>query len=103
MSWPYWFELAVVFGLTAFGTIFLGHFEAHTPKWRRVTKLLVMAGISVLISATVGRGGFLALLGAMCVVFVIIHGWWLPKKKGIHGWTGEPRERYYAFRGWKLK
>lgn len=22
-------------------------------------------------------------------------------KKGINGWTAEPREKYYALRGWK--
>jgi hypothetical protein len=34
----------------------------------------------------------------MFVVF--IHAWWLPKKKGINGLTGEPKEKYYEFRGW---
>jgi hypothetical protein len=24
----------------------------------------------------------------------------LPKKKGINGWTGEPKSKYYDFRGW---
>jgi hypothetical protein len=103
VSWPYWFELAVVFGLTAFGTIFFGHFEEHTPKWRKVLKLFLIAGISVLISATAGRGWFFALLGTMLLAVVVIHAWWLPVKKGINGWTAEPRDRYYEFRGWKVK
>jgi hypothetical protein len=33
---------------------------------------------------------------------LIIHVWWLPKK-GINGWTGEPKEKYYELRGWKKK
>ena len=32
---------------------------------------------------------------------LIIHGWWLPTK-GINGLTGEPKEKYYALRGWTL-
>jgi hypothetical protein len=24
----------------------------------------------------------------------------LPKKKRINGWKGEPKRRYYEFRGW---
>lgn len=103
MNSPYWFELAVIFGLTAVGSIFFGHFEEHTPKWRRVTKLLALASVSVLVSATAGRAWFFALLSGLLIAFVTIHGWWLPRKKGINGWTAEPRERYYAFRGWKLK
>jgi hypothetical protein len=23
-------------------------------------------------------------------------------RKGINGWTGEPKDKYYALRGWKL-
>ncbi len=97
---PYWFELAVVFGITAVGNILMGHFEAGVPKWKRVTKILLIAALSVAISATAGRVWFFALLGAVTVAVVIIHCWWLPKH-GIDGWTAEPREKYYALRGWK--
>jgi len=31
----------------------------------------------------------------------VVHGWWLPRQ-GINGWTAEPKERYYKFRGWTL-
>jgi len=31
-SWPYWFEIAVICGITAVGTIVWGHWEEHTPK-----------------------------------------------------------------------
>ena len=99
MNSPYWFEVAVFFGLTAVGTILMGHWEAGTPKWRRVLKPFVFCGLAVLISATAGRACFFGLLGLLSVAVLVIHVWWLPRK-GIHGWTGEPREKYYALRGW---
>ena len=100
MSSPHWFEVAVIFGLTAVGTILMGHWEEGTPKWRRVLKPFVLAGLSVLISATAGRAWFFGFLGLLSVAVLVIHAWWLPRK-GIHGWTAEPKEKYYALRGWK--
>lgn len=97
---PYWFEVAVIFGITAVGNILMGHFEAGVPKWRRVLKIFLITALGVVISMTAGRGWFFALLGAVSVAVVVIHAWWLPKH-GINGWTGEPRDRYYALRGWK--
>jgi len=41
------------------------------------------------------------MLVLMAFPVVYIHVWWLPRK-GINGWTGEPKEKYYALRGWKL-
>ncbi|MBM3855689.1 MAG: DUF2207 domain-containing protein [Verrucomicrobia bacterium] len=101
MPWPYWFELAVVFGLTAVGNILLGHFEAGRPKWRRVLKVGLAGALAVAVSASLGRSWFFALLGALLVTVVVIHAWWLPRH-GVNGWTGEPRERYYRLRGWKM-
>jgi hypothetical protein len=101
MNSPYWFELAVVYGISAVGGIFFGHFEDRTPRWRRVLKLLVLGVVAVTVSATLGRAWFFGLLGLMAVFVVLIHGWWLPRH-GINGWTAKPRERYYALRGWKL-
>lgn len=101
MNSPYWFEVAVICGLTAIGTILLGHFEAGRPKWRRVLKIFVACGLGVSISALAGRGWFFVFLGVVLVAVTLVHAWWLPKH-GVHGWTGEPRERYYRLRGWKL-
>jgi hypothetical protein len=36
-------------------------------------------------------------IAALPVIY--IHGIWLPRH-GVNGWTGEPREKYYALRGW---
>jgi hypothetical protein len=99
MNSPYWFEVAVICGLTAVGTIVMGHFEERTPKWRRVLKLLLFCVLSAAISATAGRVWFFIFLGALFVGVLVIHAWWLPRK-GINGWTGEPRDRYYRLRGW---
>lgn len=100
MNSPYWFEVAVIFGLTTVGNILMGHWEEQTPKWRRILKPFVFAGLSALISATAGRGWFFVFLGIVAAFVVLIHAWWLPEK-GINGWTAEPREKYYALRGWK--
>jgi uncharacterized membrane protein YfcA len=99
---PYWFEVAVVCGLTAVGNILMGHFEAGTPKWRRLLKMVVVSALGVTISALAGRGWFFVFLGMLLALAALVHLWWLPRN-GIHGWTGEPREKYYALRGWKMK
>ena len=96
-----WLEVAVITCIFAVGNILFGHFEEGTPKWRRVAKLFIFVGIAILITETFGRLWFYLLLAAMCFVVLLIHAWWLPKH-GINGWTGEPKEKYYAFRGWKL-
>jgi len=97
-----WFEVAIICGITAVGSILLGHFEEGTAKWRRVLKLVNANVITVLLSATLGRVWAFGLLGLILAAVLVIHLWWLPKH-GINGWTGEPREKYYALRGWKKK
>ncbi len=97
---PYWFELAVTCGLICIGNIMLQQFAEGVPKWWRVAKMFLGGAISVCVSATAGREWFFGLLGLVTVAVLVIHCWWLPKK-GINGWTAEPREKYYALRGWK--
>jgi hypothetical protein len=96
-----WIDIAVMASLFAIGNILFGHFEERTPKWRRVLKFFLMTGLIALISSTAGRAWSIALVGALFSVVLIIHGWWLPKK-GINGFTGEPKDKYYALRGWKI-
>jgi len=102
MNSPYWFELAVVFGLTCIGGILFQAFAECESKLRRIAKVIVGAGVAVLVSATAGRGWFFVLLGVMTVAVFVIHCWWLPRL-GINGWTAEPKEKYHALRGWKRK
>jgi hypothetical protein len=102
MNSPYWFEAAIMFGILAVGNILFAHFETETPRWRRVLKVFVSAAMAVIVSAFLGRGWFFGLLAVATGYVIIIHAWWLPKN-GVNGWTAEPRERYYALRGWKMK
>ncbi len=97
----YWFEIAIISSIFAFGNIFFGHFEEHTPKTRKVAKILLFWGVSIAISAFLGRTWFFVFLAILTGFVIMIHGWYLPKL-GINGLTGEPKERYYRFRGWKL-
>ena len=96
-----WFEVAVVATLFAIGNIVFGHFEERTPKWRRIAKLFLFMALSVAISARFGRFWFWMTFVILAIPVVFIHAVVLPRK-GINGWTGEPKEKYYAMRGWKL-
>ena len=96
-----WMEVAVVAIIFAVGNILFGHWEAETPKGRRLLKFLLITGLTVALSAALGRPWALAFLGVLVLAALIVHGWWLPWCHGINGWTGEPKEKYYALRGWK--
>jgi hypothetical protein len=97
-----WFEIALVSIIFALGNILMGHFEEHTPKIRRVLKyimtIVIVCGISVLFN----RMAAVIFLAIFIFPVLYIHGYYLPKK-GINGWTGEPKEKYYKLRGWDKK
>nr|WP_295921528.1 hypothetical protein [uncultured Dyadobacter sp.] len=95
-----WFEIAVVSMIYSVGNILFGHFEEQTPKWRRVSKYLLTLVIVLVLSTYFGRTVAMTFLAAFAIPFAYIHGYYLPKKKGINGWTGEPKRKYYEFRGW---
>jgi hypothetical protein len=97
-----WLEIAVVSFLTAAGGIYMGHFEEGTPKCRRVLKLVLMNIIVCAISYYAGRAWAFGFLGILLLAVLYIHVIWLPSK-GINGWTGEPRDKYYELRKWKNK
>ena len=97
-----WIDIAVMTTLFVVGNILFGHFEERTPKWRRILKLFLMTAVVALISSTAGRAWSIALVGTLLGLVVVIHGWWLPTRHGINGWTGEPKDKYYALRGWKV-
>ncbi len=93
-------EVAVVATIFAVGNILFGHWEEKTPKWRRLLKFVLILGLTMGISAVVGRRWAFLFLGVLALPALVIHIWWLPRH-GINGWTGEPKEKYYALRGWK--
>jgi len=95
-----WFEVAIVSIIYALGNMLMGHFEEQTPKIRRVAKyvltLVFVCGISIFAGRTVA----MIFLALFIIPLIYIHGYFLPKKKGINGWTGEPKSKYYEFRKW---
>ncbi|MCE3230020.1 MAG: hypothetical protein K0S32_4571 [Bacteroidetes bacterium] len=95
-----WFEIAIVSIIFAIGNMTMGHFEEQTPKLRRVGKyilvLIIICGLSILFDRTVA----MVVLSLFLVPLFYIHGYYLPKKKGINGITGEPKTKYYEFRKW---
>lgn len=94
-----WFEVAIVSIIIALGHILLGHFEERTSKWRKLMKYIATIVIIVSISHFFGRTIAFSLLGIMFIPVLYIHAILLPKK-GINGWTGEPKSKYYEYRGW---
>ena len=96
---PLWTEIALVSILFLLGHIFLGHFEEKTPKRKKLLKyvltLILVCGLSLMFGRTVA----LIFLACTLLPILYIHGIWLPSK-GINGWTGEPRDKYYELRGW---
>lgn len=94
-----WLEVSIVTIFFLFGHIYFGHFEERSPKWRKVVKYILTLVIVLVISIYVGRVYSFSLLGIATLPVIYIHGIVLPRK-GINGWTGEPKSRYYEFRGW---
>lgn len=95
-----WFEIAIVSIIYAVGNITMGHFEEQTPKLRRVGKYILTLILICGLSVWLGRAVAMVTLAAFLVPFLYVHGYYLPRKKGINGWTGEPKSKYYDFRGW---
>ena len=96
-----WFEVAIVALFLLVGQIFFAHFEEKTPRWRILCKDALAIVAFVLISYFFGRFWFYVSMIIVLIPVLVIHCWWLPKN-GVNGWTGEPKEKYYALRGWKL-
>lgn len=101
----YWFDFAMVSSMFAIGNIVMGHFEEHTPKWRRLLKYFLTLLITITIVHFANRYIAYGLIAMIFLFAIYVHVVLLPQK-GINGWTGEPKEKYYELRGWdkeKLK
>ena len=94
-----WFEVSLVTIFFLLGHIYFGHFEERSPKWRKLVKYIVTLAIIISLSVFFSRTVALIVLGVSVLPIIYIHGIVLPRK-GINGWTGEPKAKYYAFRGW---
>jgi biotin transporter BioY len=97
-----WYEIAILSMIFAVGNILFGHFEEQTPKWRKLLKFVLFLVVFLLISYFAGRNWFHISLCIATIFPLVVHVWWLPKK-GINGWTGEPKDKYYELRGCKKK
>src|SRR5262245_35906179 len=95
-----WFDIAVVMSIFAVGNILFGHFEEHRPKARRLLKVALIVGATAALSAVGLRWVAYSLIGLMLLAAAYVHLWWLPSR-GINGWTGEPKEKYYELVGAK--
>lgn len=95
-----WFEIAIVSIIFAVGNMMMGQFEEQTPKIRRVGKYILILIIICAVSISFGRTIAMIVLGFSFLPILYVHGYYLPKKKGINGWTGEPKNKYYEFRNW---
>ena len=97
-----WMAIAITATIFAVGNILFGHFNERTPKWKRVTKVVLVLALVGIISTKAGPAWGLAPIALMLVVAAVVHLWWLPRH-GINGLTGEPREKYYELKGWTRK
>ncbi len=95
-----WFEIAIVSIIFAVGNIVMGHFEEQTPKIRRLGKYLLVLLIVCVISIVFSRAIFMIVFGLCFLPVLYVHMYYLPRKKGINGWTGEPKSKYYELRKW---
>jgi hypothetical protein len=92
-------DVAMVAVLLAAGNVAFQRFEPQKPWWRRLLKIFAALVITAVISHSFGRTGVMIGLGIAALPVIYIHAIWLPRH-GVNGWTGEPREKYYALRGW---
>ena len=93
-----WFDIAVVMSVFAVGNILFGHFEEHKPKALRLLKVGLVVCLTAALSYLGLRWVAYGLISALGLGAVYVHAWWLPRH-GINGWTGEPKEKYYALLG----
>ena len=85
----------------AIGNIAFWKFDPFQPLWRRGLKTVVALSVTAVVSHYFGRKGVLIWFGIAASPIIYVHGIWLPRH-GVSGWTGEPKEKYYALRGWTL-
>jgi hypothetical protein len=92
-------DVAMVAVVLVIGNITFRHFEPRQALWRRVLKVLVALVVTAIISYYFGRTGVLIVFVIALIPIMYIHAIWLPRH-GVNGWTGEPRAKYHALRGW---
>ena len=66
--------------------------------WRRILKVIVALAVTAVVS--LGVIGIIAWFAIVILPIVYIYAIWLPRR-GVNGWTAEPRDKYHALRGWR--
>jgi hypothetical protein len=94
----YWFDVALATSILTIGNICFGRFVEYQSRGLRILKALLSVALVVGTTAWAGRAWTYALLGVLAVAALVVHGIMLPRR-GVNGWTAEPRERYYELRG----
>ena len=92
-------DVTVAAALLILGNVLFRHFDPRMPLYRRVLKTLIALAATALISHYFGRTGVIIAGCVALAPLIYVHGIWLPRH-GVNGWTAEPREKYYALRGW---
>ena len=95
-----WIVLAAGAAHLWVGNVLLGHFEEHTAKWRRLLKGVIYLGLALILAATAGTRWAIAWLIVLPALGLTVQVWWT-RKHGIDPITAEPKEKYYALRGWR--
>jgi biotin transporter BioY len=88
-----WFDVAMVMTTFAIGNVLFGRFEEHKPRGRRLLKVIVVSLVIVTLAATVGRVWAYSVMAIPLIAAAYVHLVWLPRR-GINGWTAEPRDKY---------
>ena len=94
-----WFDISVVSSTIALGHILLGHFEERTSWLRKLLKYLGVLVLIISLSQLFGQKIALIVYGLLYIPVIWIHLIHLPSK-GINGWTGKPKSKYYELRKW---
>lgn len=94
-----WFDIAIVAIVLVLGHISFGHFEERSPRWRKLLKAIITFALMISLNIFFGRTVAFIVLGLWLLPVLYIHAYLLPRK-GVNGWTGEPKTKYYELRGW---
>jgi hypothetical protein len=91
-------EFIVSISILGLGTLFFRNFQGETPIAVTVKKWVVYFALVLVLSLIVGRPW--SLVWTLSPVFgLVVHCIWC-FRHGIHPLTAEPRDKYYALRGW---
>jgi hypothetical protein len=90
-----WFDVAAFSTLWAVLLIVFGRFQQHQPAWRRLVKFAVLLGLLLGLIAIAGRAWAYGVLALFLAAGGAVH-FTVLSKRGINGWTGEPRDKLEA-------